>query len=438
MSKLPHAIEDLVAPSEYMQEVLATPPRWIVRWGEGLVLLLVLGLLLLGWLIRYPDRIPAEAIITTTQPPVPIVARSDGALSQLLVQDRATVTKGQLLAIVQNPAHYPHVVQLKKQLGRFNALEIAEDSLFVDVYRLGPLQEAYAKLQRVAKDYRLYQRLTPHYRQQQEVGRQLEQYRALLDQKQDHQQLLERKVQLAKKDFRRNEQLHASQTIADKALEDAERAWLEVRESYETLRTELLLTRVQVGDLEREGQRLRTQHSQEGEQLRITLLTAVDQLQSAIAQWEESYLLTAPRSGQVSFSDFWSEQQFVQAGQTVMSVVPSINTDKSTGQQVLAQLRVPVRNFGKVAVGQSVHIYLDNFPHQEYGALRGTVRSLSALPKQGYYRVTVAFPNGLTTQYGKEIPFTQQISGRAEIITEELRLLERLFYQLRSAMNSAG
>ena len=94
-----------------------------------------------------------------------------------------------------------------------------------------------------------------------------------------------------------------------------------------------------------------------------------------------------------------------------MNIVPSINTDKSTGQQVLAQLRVPVRNFGKVAIGQSVHIYLDNFPHQEYGTISGTVRSLSALPKQGYYRVTVAFPNGLTTQYGKEIPFTQQLSG---------------------------
>ena len=436
MSKLPHAIEELVAPSEYMQEVLATPPRWIIRWGEGLVFLLVLGLLLLSWLIRYPDRIPAEAVITTLEPPVPVVARSDGALSQLLVQDGATVTKGQLLAIVQNPAHYPHVVQLKKQLSQFNALGIVKDSLFTGAYRLGSLQEVYAQLQRVEKDYHLYLRLTPHYQQQQAVERQLRHYRALLDQKQDHQQLLKRKVQLAEKDFHRNQQLHASQTIADKALEDAERDWLEVQESYEILRTEVLRTQVQVADLKRERQQLGSQHDQEGETLRTTLLTAVDQLQSRIVQWEANYLLVAPRSGQVSFSDFWVKQQFVQSGQTVMSLVPNLNGD--TGQQMLAQLRVPVRNFGKVAVDQLVHIYLDNFPHQEYGALRGTVRSLSALPKQGYYRVSVAFPNGLTTQYGRQIPFTQQLSGRAEIITEELRLLERFFYQMRAAVSSAG
>ena len=180
----------------------------------------------------------------------------------------------------------------------------------------------------------------------------------------------------------------------------------------------------QVADLER--QRLRTQHDQEGEQLRTTPLTAVDQLQSRIAQWEARYLLVAPRSGQVSFSDFWSEQQFVRAGQTVMSVVPNLN--KETEEQVLAQLRGPTCNFGRVAVGQSGRIYLDNFPHQEYGALRGTVRSLSALPKQEYYRVSVTFPNALITQYGRQIPFTQQLSGRAEIITKELRLLERFFY----------
>ena len=430
MSKLPPVIEELAAPSEYLQEVLATPPKWIVRWGELLVFLLVLGLLLLGWLIRYPDRIAAEVVITTPDPPVPVVARTDGALIQLLVADRDTVGQGQLLAIVQNTARYEHVTRLKRQLNRPDSFTLAEVPLLTEHYQLGSLQEAYAQLQQAAKDYRLYLRLTPHYQQQQAIGRQLRHYRALLDQKYEHQQLLERKVQLAERDFRRNQQLHASYTIADKALEDAERAWLEVRESYETLRTEVLQIQVQVADLERERQRLGTQHDQTGGQLRTTLITAVDQLQSDIAQWEERYLLIAPRTGQVSYSDFWSKQQFVQSGQTVMSVVPEEE------QAVVGQLKVPVRNFGKVALGQRVHIYLDNFPHQEYGSLRGTVRSLSALPKQGYYRVTVAFPRRLITQYGKEIPFTQQLSGKAEIVTEELRLLERFFYRLRAAVNT--
>ena len=101
---------------------------------------------------------------------------------------------------------------------------------------------------------------------------------------------------------------------------------------------------------------------------------------------------------------------------------------------MVGRLRVPVRNFGKVAAGQSVEIYLENYPPEEYGTLRGTVRTLSSLPKQGYYLVTVDFPEGLTTQYGKAIPFAQQLLGQAEIITAELRLLERFFYRLRAAL----
>ena len=322
MSKLPRAIEELSAPSEYMQEVLATPPRWIVRWGELLVFLLIFGLLLLGWLIRYPDRLSAEAVITTPDPPVPVVARTEGALTQLLVHDQVTVVRGQLLAIIQNAAQYAHVTRLKRYLSQPDSLMLTKGSPFTEAYQLGTLQEPYAQLQQAAEAYHLYRRLTPHYHQQQAVGRQLARYRALIDQQQKHQQLLERKVVLAEKDYRRNEQLHASQTIADKALEESEQQWLAVQEAYEALRSELSQIRVQVSELEREWQQLSTRHTQEGEQLQTTLLTALNNVRSAISQWEERYLLVAPRAGCVAFSDFWSKQQFVREGQTVMDIVP--------------------------------------------------------------------------------------------------------------------
>ena len=430
---LPDHIAELAEPSELMREVIATPPRWVIRWGETLVLLLIVVLLTLGWLIRYPDRIPAEVVITTPQPPVAVIARADGPLAQLLVSDHDSVAQGELLAIIQNPARYSHVTRLKRQLSQLAAANLSgtvKSALFAEPYRLGTLQEPYAQLQQAAEAYHLYRKLTPHYQQQQAVEQQLRQYRALLVQKQNHRKLLERKVQLAEKDYRRNEQLHASQTIADKALEDAERAWLEVRESYESLRSEVSRIQVQVADLEREWQQLATQRTQEGEERRTGLLTALDNQRAAITQWEERYLLIAPQSGSISFSDFWSQQQFVTAGEVVMSIVPTVV------QSVVGQLQVPVQNSGKLAKGQRVVVYLDNYPATEYGPLSGVVSSISTLPKQEQYQLTVSFPDGLTTQYGKTIPFQQQLQGRAEIITQELRLLERLFYRLRSSIGS--
>ena len=435
MNELPRSIAELPEPSEYLKEVLATPPRWVIRWGETLVLILTMLLLALGWLIRYPDRIPAEVMITTRQPPVPVKARANGALTQLLVSDHDTVATGQLLAIVQNPARYGDVSRLKRQLRQFDIDKVTLQSPFTTAYQLGSLQEAYTYLQQTAEAFHLYRSLTPLYQQQQAVVQQLVRYQALLTQNKQQQQLLQRKAQLAEKDYRRNEQLHASGAIADRALEESERQWLEAREAYEVLRSELSRTNVQIADLERERTQLGTQHTQEGEQLRITLLSALHQLQSSIKQWEEHHLLIAPQAGQVSFSDFWSEQQFVEVGQTVMRIIPS--TDEQAGG-VIGQLRVPVQNSGKLAAGQRVEVYLDNYPHAEYGTLTGTVERISSLPKQGQYHLTITFPNGLVTQYDRRIPFQQQLQGTAEIITEELRLLERLFYQLRSVLDESS
>ena len=429
MNEIPKSIAELAEPSEYLREVLATPPRWVIRWGEALVLVLVTILLALGWLIRYPDRIPAEIIITTRQPPVPVRARSGGGLAQLLVSDNQTVEAEQLLAVVQNPADYADVTQLKRQLQQFDVRETWEQSPFTIAYQLGSLQEAYAHLQQATEAYHLYRQLTPLYQQQRAVKRQLERYQDLLTQKRRQRKLLQRKVQLAEKDYRRSEQLHTSGTIADKALEVSERQWIEAQESHEALRSELSQIEVQIANLERERARLGMQHTQEGKQLHTALLSTLDQLRAAIRQWEESYLLMAPQAGMVSFSDFWTEQQFVEAGQTVMRIVPPM--DEQAGH-VIGQLRVPVQNSGKLTVGQRAEVYLDNYPHAEYGTITGTVQHISSLPKQGQYHLIITFPDGLVTRYDRTIPFQQQLQGRAEIITEDLRLLERLYYHMRS------
>lgn len=44
----------------------------------------------------------------------------------------------------------------------------------------------------------------------------------------------------------------------------------------------------------------------------------------------------------------------------------------------------------------------------------------------------VSIPPELITSYGKKIKFKQEMLGQAEIITEDLRLVERIFYQFRS------
>jgi hypothetical protein len=46
--------------------------------------------------------------------------------------------------------------------------------------------------------------------------------------------------------------------------------------------------------------------------------------------------------------------------------------------------------------------------------------------------IDVSLPNGLQTSYKKQIVFQQEMTGTADIVTEDLRLIERLLYQFRA------
>ena len=81
-----------------------------------------------------------------------------------------------------------------------------------------------------------------------------------------------------------------------------------------------------------------------------------------------------------------------------------------------------------------MHIRLANFPFEEFGIVRGEVKSVSLVPVAGNYVLEISLPNGLTTHYGKVLPFSQEMTGEAEIVTEDLRLLERIFIPIKKLL----
>ena len=55
--------------SDGVQEVLGRIPPWTIRYGITVIFGLILLLLLLAWLIRYPDVIVAKGVLTSLDPP---------------------------------------------------------------------------------------------------------------------------------------------------------------------------------------------------------------------------------------------------------------------------------------------------------------------------------------------------------------------------------
>lgn len=112
------------------------------------------------------------------------------------------------------------------------------------------------------------------------------------------------------------------------------------------------------------------------------------------------------------------------------TIIPTKNSS------YIGKIKAPIRNSGKLKIGQKVNIKLVNYPSQEFGILNGIIKSMSQISdEQGNYLIDVSLPNKLITSYQKDLEFKQEMQGTAEIITEDLRLIERFFYQIRGVFD---
>ena len=122
--------------------------------------------------------------------------------------------------------------------------------------------------------------------------------------------------------------------------------------------------------------------------------------------------------------------QYVESGATVFVVAPE-EESLPVGTALL-----PLQGSGKVKAGQRVNLRLNNYPDQEFGYVKGKVKSVSPLPTaEGMYVVDIALPDGLTTNYGKTLPLTLQlIRSISQIHGLCLLLLKRLFLQIEQCL----
>ncbi|WP_335965094.1 HlyD family efflux transporter periplasmic adaptor subunit [Galbibacter sp. PAP.153] len=156
------------------------------------------------------------------------------------------------------------------------------------------------------------------------------------------------------------------------------------------------------------------------------VIQSYNQLKNDIKKWDNAYVLRAKINGQVAFLNYWKKNQIVHKGDLIFTVIP-------LHSGYIAKLKVPTINASKIKTGQIVNINLDNYPASEYGVLKSKIVKKSPFPnKDGFYLIEASLPGNLVTTNHNSINFKQDLSGSAEIITEDLRLLERLFYKIKN------
>lgn len=420
--------DDLKIYSEEVRDVLSLPPKAIYKWGSTILLFFILLLGTLSWFIKYPDVIVAEIIITTNAPPEKLIARTSGKIEKILIENRIIVLENTPLAIIENSAEYKDVFLLKSIVDKtdISNKEIIFPFEELNSSNLGEIEESFVIFEKDYIVYELNKNLQPYQvegtAQNLEAVELKERLSLLIQQK----EISEKELEFKKKELERYKILYEKGIIATQEWETKNFDYLQVEKNFRNINSSISQMKSSVNDLSRNKKTTQINESKDNISLYRNVIQSFNQLKKAIADWELAYVLRSSISGEVSFLQIWIENQTIVSGDNVFTIIPKNQND------YIGKVKAKALNSGKIREGQDVNIRLSNYPDREFGVIRGKVSAISLTPdKDGNLLIDVSLPKKLETSYHKKIIFQQEMSGTADIITEDLRLIERLLYQFR-------
>ena len=412
--------------SEEVQEILTRVPHWMIRWGTILIFGIILMLLFTSWFIKYPDIITTQIVITTNIPPEKLIAKVSGRITTILVKDGVNVSKSTPLAIIENSAYYKDVFLLKKIVDSIDINKIKFPFELLKSAQLGEIENSFAVFQKESIANDLNSKLQPYRVEGRAQTYEAIQLKERLNLLESQKSINQNELALGKIDLKRNQGLFNKGIIASQELEKHQLSYLQVERNYKTLLSTISQLKSSLNELNRNSKTTQINESKENVNLERNVIQAFYQLKKAIRDWELNYVLRSSIVGKLTFLQIWTENQTVNAGDNVFTIIPKNENG------YIGKVKAPVLNSGKIKIGQDVNIRVANFPDREFGMLKGKIKNISLTPdKEGNLLIDVSLVNGLKTSYKKQITFQQEMSGTADIVTQDLRLIERLLYQFR-------
>jgi len=427
---MPEQEEDnIILRSEEVNEILTSTPKWILRWGISVIFILIITAIGLSYFIRYPDILTADITLTTLNPPVKLVAKTNGKLTYLLVKNKDVVKLNQTLAVIENTANYTDVLYLDSTSTELiNQLKLIDTLPLLNIknnLKIGELTPNYLLVLKSIKDLNLYVEVNTYKRQVQLLKKDLGNYTDLLEKYRKQAGINKEQLALFETDYNRDKSLFEKQVISAREFETKKKEYLGALNGNEQVNITVSNALIQINSIEKNILQLQIQDYQEQAKLKNDLHQNLKSLVSEIGKWKQLYLIESPIDGKISFFNIWSVNQNVQTGDELFSVI-SIQKQQFIGKCIL-----PVINTGKLAIGQNVNIKLDNYPFNENGMLQGKVTNISEVPTKDTYAIDVDLKNGLVTSYNKTLLYKEEMKGKADIITKNLSVMDRVFFNFK-------
>lgn len=341
---------------------------------------------------------------------VRIHSQRSAVLKLLYVQDGATVSAGQKLALLSSDEYLAAGQSLTDHLQASLSLQLT-----LNTQKQHELMQSFAQ-------------------QRQQLSMQIDNVKQQAADNKRQQQLLSQRINLQAQRLLSQQDLAVKGHLPLQQLEQQQDQHLMLQQQLaevQTLAQSILQQQIQwqnqlealPAEQQRQLQLLETerlQFEQQGTELRA----------------RGEVLLTAPVAGRVT-NLVVSQGQQVQGAQVIMQLLPESGS-------LYAHLLVPTRAFGFIQPGQTTWLRFDAFPYQRFGLYQGEIRQLSKAVlmaqdpdspiqiQEPVYLVQVQLKQQFIEAYGEQMPLQAGMLLTADIVLEQRSVLSWLLEPLVS------
>jgi len=414
--------------NEEIQEILGTPPGWILRFGTLIFLIIIVVLIWLSYWIQYPDIVSSEIIVSFNDPPTKLISPKSGYLNKLHAVHNQKIKKGQLLISYTSEANYKDVLSLYEKLLQVKQTEQSSilSLTFNENYSIGELQKYLFQFLDKQKQYNLRVKGIAEVTSKRDKQKQIISLENGITYSTNLRDNLVVQIDNTQIQIKNEEAMVKMDKLSQSELN-------KTRDKLTVLISNLNATEVEIKDKQFSISNLKSDlvnlsfSSEKGREVALSDMNAAFvQFKSNVSQWISLNLIISPTEGTVQVTNkFLKSGQYVNKDEPLLIIIPP-QSNKMKGI-----MNVPFNESGSIKRNQVVLVKLNSYPSAKYGIIQGKVASSSSIALEDNEKlvspVTVYFENGLVTTTGYKVSTKKELSGTARIITRNKRFIQRLF-----------
>jgi multidrug efflux pump subunit AcrA (membrane-fusion protein) len=406
--------------SEEIQEIITAVPSWILRWGMTLIFAVLSGILLLSSIIEYPDVVKTNLKVNSLNSPKSVLAKQNGKLVALLVQDGQMVKQYQLLAYLESTANPEDILKINKQLKNLKSAilrNVAVPETLPTGLNLGELQGSYQNFFQQYIQYQATQEKGYYLARMAYLKKDIHDIHALKQQILEQEKIQKLEIANQEQEYAAYQKLYKNKVISRSEFAQQENKYLASKYPLQQSATSLINNSGNLSSKEKELLEIRHTISEQ----QSNFIQALNRCIMDSEDWMLKFVFRSPVAGRISFAGIIQQSQNITANQEVFIVNPG-NID------FFGEIQISQYNMGKIRLHQRALVKLRSYPFEQYGMIRGKLTYISEVAyKDSVFIAKINFDQFENKDPNRKIILKNGMQAEAEIITEESSLLQRFF-----------